>query len=232
MSRPETRGFPESDDLESYGEIPSDPMASAEPFASLRRPGLSCHDRSLRIPQFDPTGHLDGIVAEEERDPAGDMVFGRPPLGIHKLDIGHAFSIDTAAKAQESRPSPTAKVGPRAAMLRLVTTTSASSTGTLPAPVRSLDCTEDVLPGPLFGVFKLDRQHRASAFDPLLQDADRFRTRLERVPAPVDSRAWPKRCSLSILNRRPSCEGLRVYMPLRTHDHLSPRADDRTGPAQ
>jgi hypothetical protein len=47
MSRPETRGFPESDDLESYGEIPSDPMASAEPFASLRRPGLSCHDRSL-----------------------------------------------------------------------------------------------------------------------------------------------------------------------------------------
>lgn len=155
------------------------------PRAPLGRPALDSKHRPSRVAEFNPARHLNGIVAEEQGDSFIDAVLESPATNIDESDVGNTFAVDPTAETQESRPAPTAEVGPGASRPWFVATSPTSPAVGLPRPIHLLNRAADELPGAGLGVLELDRQHRAVAFDPFLDEANGVGPSLEGMSAAV-----------------------------------------------
>jgi hypothetical protein len=154
--------------------------------ARVGRPALDSEYSATHVAEFNPTGHINGFVAEKQRDSIIDAVFNDLTPSVDESNLRDAFAVDPTAHTEKLWPTPTTKVGPRATRLGLVAATAASSASGVPRPVRLLNRAKYVAPRAGLGVFKLDGYHRPIALDPLLQEADGVRPSLEWMSASVD----------------------------------------------
>src|SRR5215472_4082082 len=154
--------------------------------ARLGRPALDSEYSATHIAEFDPAGHINGFVAEKQRNSIIDAVFHDLTPSVDESDLRDAFTVDPATHTEKPRPTPTTEVGPWATSLVLPASSAASSASGVPRPISLLERTKYVAPGTGLGVFELDGYHRPAALDPLLQDADGVRPSLEWMSASVD----------------------------------------------
>ncbi len=154
--------------------------------ARLGRPSLDSEHRAIGVAELYPTGHLNWIVAQKQRDSSIDPVFNGPAHSVDQSYLCNGVAVDPAAQTEEPWPAPTSKVGPWATRLGLAATSSAGTASRLPGPTWLLHRAKHVTPGTGLRVVEVDGQQRPVAFDPLFEEADGVRPSLVRVPASID----------------------------------------------